>query len=97
MINSNNLIERILGVYGIICIEDIISILNCNELKSDKKQREFNGKTNLQLFKIVSNVVNPFELNKIKIPMKGLKTPFNKKGYWGFRGNHINTFVEKVI
>ena len=44
----------------------------------------------------MANAINPFELNTIEIPMKGLKMPFNKFGYWGFRGTFINKFVEKL-
>jgi len=54
-------------------------------------------KENIEKFDIVSNVINPFELSTLKIPMKGLKTPFDKKGYFGWRGEHINTFTEKVL
>ncbi len=49
------------------------------------------------IFDAVANKLNPFHLNTITIPMKGLKCPFNKLGYWGYRGTYINTFVEKII
>ena len=97
VMDSNTIIEDILGnKYNIICLKDIIHILSSN-LKDKKRNIGYNKHTNMELFDAVTDVINPFELNKIKIPMKGLKTPFTMKGYFGFRGTHINSFVEKHI
>lgn len=93
-IKSNVIVEKILGKYGVICIEDIIHILSTDPNENNDKHETLSGE---EIFDGVANAINPFGLNKINVPMKGLKTPFNKCGYWGFRGTFINTFAEKLI
>jgi len=48
-------------------------------------------------FDAVSKAINPFDLNRLHMPLRGLKSPYSKKGYWGFRGKYISKFVEKLI
>eukprot|EP01084_Bolivina_argentea_P198100 339329_1 len=88
VIKSNMIIEKVLGKYDIICIEDIIHALSRNIKNNNKSIEIFDG---------VTNVMNPFELNRMHVPMRGLRTPFSKMGYWGYRGTYVNTFVEKII
>lgn len=49
------------------------------------------------IFDAVTYYLNPFALNSITIPTKGLTGPFDHKGYWGYRGSYINTFIEKIL
>ena len=93
VIKSNVIVEKILGKYGIICIEDLIHVLSSDPKDID----EYEGLSGIDIFDGVANAINPFPLNTITIPIKGLRGPFNKYGYWGFRGTFINTFVEKII
>jgi len=70
--------------------------------KQAKKQEEEEKNNNndisyVKKFDMVSKIICPFYLNSMKIPMYGLQGSFDHKGYWGFRGQHINTFVEKLI
>ncbi len=87
LIKSNVIVEKLLGHLGMICVEDITDVLS----------RVPEGDEEIKTFNSVCDFMNPFDLNKKKIPMKGLQTPFWKRGYWGFRGEKINDFVETVI
>ena len=104
VLKSNVIVEKILGKYGVICIEDVIHVLSTDPNKTeddddddDKEEKDEDEMSKVEIFDGVANALNPFQLNKINIPIKGLKAPFNLKGYWGFRGTFINTFVEKFI
>lgn len=116
VIKSNVVVEKVLGKYGVICIEDIIDAmstspypLKSNEEDGGEEEEEETEEDNdviledgskiskCDRFDGVANALNPLELNRKKIPMRGLVTPFGQKGYWGYRGTHINKFVEKFI
>eukprot|EP00485_Elphidium_margaritaceum_P004251 CAMPEP_0202696126 /NCGR_PEP_ID=MMETSP1385-20130828/9469_1 /ASSEMBLY_ACC=CAM_ASM_000861 /TAXON_ID=933848 /ORGANISM="Elphidium margaritaceum" /LENGTH=307 /DNA_ID=CAMNT_0049352237 /DNA_START=48 /DNA_END=968 /DNA_ORIENTATION=- len=94
-IKSNVIVEKILGEFGVICIEDIIHVLNSNPTAKnanddDDDDKEDNHvvledgtkKHKADVFDGVANALNPFKLNSINVPIRGLSCPFNKRGYW---------------
>merc|ERR1712129_381073 len=101
VIKSNVIIEKVLGKYNVICMEDMIDALHAqNDEKNTDAMVELENGTSIKqsvVFDGVANALNPFNLNAIAIPMKGLRSPFNKLGYWGYRGTFINSFVEKIV
>eukprot|EP01083_Nonionella_stella_P064976 169853_1 len=100
VIKSNVIVERVLGEYGVICVEDMIDALAITTEDKEDKFVMMNDGTKLlktDRFDAIANALNPFALNTITIPMRGLKCPFNHLGYWGYRGTYINTFVEKIL
>merc|ERR1712087_580053 len=97
---SNVQAEKALGKFGVLCVEDIVDILSSDPMPKDESERQVelhDGRVmdKSERFDEVARRINPFRLNAIKVPVKGLRTPFNKRGYWGYRGSFINTFVEK--
>eukprot|EP01083_Nonionella_stella_P137667 418861_1 len=97
---STVVVERVMSQYGVICVEDMIDALAQEEDDKEDKFVVMHDGTKLlktDRFDAIANALNPFQLNTITIPMRGLKCPFNHLGYWGYRGTYINTFVEKIL
>jgi ribosomal protein L30/L7E len=52
----------------------------------------------VQRFDAVADAVNPFVLSSFRVPIRGLKAPFDHKGYWGYRGEKsIGEFIERYL
>ena len=76
-------------------IKNLVKIVSENETIFDEIERK--KIEQVEKYDTVCSYINPFELNGMRIPMKGLTGPFDHKGYYGYRGQHINKFVEKLI
>jgi len=80
-LTNNEMIEKHLGEYGIICMEDIIhELYTCGPH-----------------FKQVSNFLWPFKLTAPRGGMTQKKLHFNEGGEHGNREEEINTFLANVI
>jgi len=80
-ITSNEVIEKVLGQYGIICVEDLI-----NELYTVGKH-----------FKEANNFLWSFKLSSPKGGFNNKRHPFQKGGDWGNREEEINTLVKRML
>ncbi|KAA8541977.1 hypothetical protein F0562_023129 [Nyssa sinensis] len=79
-LTDNNVIEQVLGKYGILCIEDIV-----NEIANVG-----------QHFKEVSSFLCPFMLNKPEKALQGKKRLYKDGGDTGNREDHINELISKM-
>ena len=105
-LTSNDLVERALGKYGVICLNDMVEVL-ASSLRANEEWKEAedqyvvmpNGERldRWDQFEAVVDALNPIQLNWSKMAMKGMTTPFGKCGYWGHRGSFISNLVEKLI
>jgi len=80
-ITSNEVIEKALGQYGIICVEDLI-----NEI--------YNVGTH---FKQANNFLWSFKLSSPKGGFNNKRHPFQKGGDWGMREEAINQLVAQML
>ena len=80
-LNDNALIEKKLGKYGIVCLEDII-----HEIAT------LGGH-----FQQVNLFICQFKLNMPSIGWKKVNLPYGKGGDYGDRGNKVNALLEKMI
>ncbi|KAK2970273.1 hypothetical protein RJ640_021348, partial [Escallonia rubra] len=79
-LTDNNMIEQVLGQYGIICIEDIV-----NEVANVGKH-----------FREVTSFLCPFALNKPEKALQGKKKPYKNGGDAGNHEDHINDLINKM-
>lgn len=80
-LSDNEIIEKELGKYGIICVEDIIhEIATCGPH-----------------FKEVNRFLWPFKLNSRRGGTEKKNKPYQQGGCWGNREEKINSFVRNMI
>jgi large subunit ribosomal protein L7e len=80
-LSDNAIIEKELGKYGIICIEDLVhEIATCGPH-----------------FREVNRFLWPFKLSSRKGGVNQKSKPFQQGGCWGNREHMINNFVAKMI
>jgi large subunit ribosomal protein L7e len=80
-IQSNEQIEKHLGKYGIICMEDLVhEITNCGPH-----------------FKEANNFLWPFKLNPPKGGFNVKRHSFVQGGDWGNREEYINELINKML
>lgn len=79
-LTDNNLIERELGKYGIICIEDMVREI------TDVGPH----------FKEVTSFLWPFALSKPQSGLQGSKTVYKQGGDTGNREDNINELIDKM-
>jgi hypothetical protein len=97
-ITDNNLIEELLGTYGIICLEDIMdSFLNCHKPDSHINEvREAIWPIQLHPIKeTLDTTMTKHEATGKALKKKNTKTV--KGGYLGLMGDSINEFVAPLI
>ena len=80
-INSNEVVENVLGELGIICIEDIVSAI----ARGNKD------------FDVVQKHLCTFKLSKPTEGYGDKRLPITKAGVWGYRGNGMNELVNVMI
>ena len=79
-LTENEIIEKELGKYGIICIEDIIhEIVTCGPH-----------------FKEVNRFLCPFKLSSRKGGIEKKTNPYQQGGVWGNRDTQINSFLRRI-
>lgn len=80
-LSDNEIIEKELGKYGIICIEDLVhEIATCGPH-----------------FRECNRFLWPFKLNSRKGGFEAKNKPYQQKGCWGNREHKINEFVRKMV
>jgi large subunit ribosomal protein L7e len=80
-ITSNEIIEKALGQYGIICVEDLITEIY----------------TVGPHFKVANNFLWSFKLASPKGGFSNKRHPFQKGGDWGMRDEAINQLVAQML
>jgi len=80
-ISSNEVIQKALGQFNIICVEDLITEL-------------INVGTH---FKEANNFLWSFKLSSPKGGFSNKRHPFNKGGDWGMRDEEINSLVRNML
>jgi large subunit ribosomal protein L7e len=97
-ITDNNLIEELLGEFGIICLEDIIdSLTHCS-----KEESHFNEIKNVLWPIQLAPKVEGRDLANIKHDATGQDikkktTKVVKGGYLGLMGDEINDYIRLLI
>ena len=80
-LSDNEIIEKELGKYGIICIEDLVhEIATCGPH-----------------FRECNRFLWPFKLNSKKGGTARKSKPYQQGGCWGNREHKINEFVQKML
>jgi len=80
-ITSNEVIEKVLGKFGIICVEDLI-----NEIYTVGKH-----------FKEANNFLWSFKLSSPKGGFNNKRHAYQQGGDWGNRDEEINTLVKRML
>merc|ERR1711865_432060 len=80
-LTNNNIIEKVLGEKGIICIEDLIhEIVTCGPA-----------------FKAANNFLFPFKLSSPKGGFRRKLQPYNEGGSAGMQDHEINKLVKQML